>query len=212
MVFIKFKLVLTLLLVSSTVLAQERFSSKSCLDSNFEMTMSHRGILFGLLSQELTIDKKDCIIKVRHRKYLAKEWVVDICREPVHIKISNPTGVDVAKKTAECDGTELSREAENFCGQYNELMNHLQDDGLIFAEGDRDSLSSDHGKTYCVYLLLKQYLEEGTLFSRYTAVPNIFDGAKIVPSPEKIDVEEKTTEPEVKEENKAPESGANGFI
>ena len=205
MVCIKFKVLLTLLLVSFSALAQERFTPKSCLDSNFEMTMSHRGILFGLLSQELTIDKKDCIIKVKHRKYLPKEWVVDICREPVHIKITNPTGVDVAKKAGACDGAEPSRETENFCGQYNELMNHLQDDGLIFAEGDRDSLNTDHGKTYCVYLLLKKYLDESVLFSRYTNVPNIFDGVKIEPSPEKNDVPEEKN-------NEAPVSGAPEMI
>lgn len=207
MVYIKFKVALTLFLVTFSAFSQERFSSKSCLDSNFEMSMSHRGILFGLLSQQLNIDKKDCIIKVKHRKYFSKEWIIDICREPVHIKIGNPTGIDVAKKSGDCEGTELSRETENFCRQYNEMMNYLQDDGLIFAEGDRDSLNSDHGKTYCVYLLLRKYLEEGVLFSRYTAVPNIFDGNKIAPTTEDIEVEEKPTE-----EKKAPEAGARDFI
>ncbi|MFA5584165.1 MAG: hypothetical protein WDA09_08115, partial [Bacteriovoracaceae bacterium] len=71
MVYIKFKIALTLLLVTLSAIAQERFSSKSCLDSNFEMSMSHRGILFGLLSQQLNIDKKDCIIRVKHRKYFS---------------------------------------------------------------------------------------------------------------------------------------------
>lgn len=188
--YIKFNFFLTLLLLSLTSFAQERFSSKSCLDASFEMTMNHRGILFGLLSQELTLDKKDCIIQIKHRKYLTKQWIVDICREPVHIKVSNPTGVDVAKKAGDCHGSEPSRETENFCGQYNEVMNHLQDDGLIFAEGDRDSLTSDHGKTYCVYLLLKKYLDESVLFSRYTDVPNLFTGG-IEPSFPVKEVEKK---------------------
>lgn len=179
MVCIKFNVFLVFLFLSFSSFAQERFSSKSCLEANFEMTMSHRGILFGLLSQELSLDKKDCIIKVKHRKYFTKEWIVDICREPVHIKISNPTGIDVAKKVGDCHGKEPSRETENFCGQYNEVMNYLQDDGLIFAKGDRDSLSSDHGKTYCVYLLLQKYLDESILFSRYTNVPNIFRNAVV---------------------------------
>lgn len=208
MVYIKFKIAITLLVITFSALAQERFSPKSCLDANFEMSMSHRGVLFGLLKQELNIDKKECIIKVKHRKYFPKEWIVDICREPVHIKIVNSTGIDVAKKIGSCEEEDISRETENFCRQYNEMMNYLQDDGLIFAEGDRDSLSSDHGKTYCVYLLLKKYLEEGTLFSRYTTVPNIFDGGKIEPTTEKIETEEKP----VPEEKTAPESGANGFI
>ncbi len=176
MACIKFSFILILTTLSLSVFAQERFSSKSCLDANFSLTMNHRGILFGLLSQELTIDKKDCIIKVKHRKYLTKEWIVDICREPVHIKTAASTGVDVAKKVAPCHGEEPARETENFCGQYNELMNFLQDDGLIFAEGDRDDITTNHGRTYCAYLLLKKYLDDSVLFSRYTDVPNLFTG------------------------------------
>ena len=53
-------------------------------------------------------------------------------------------------------------------------MDVIQDDGLIFAQGDRDSLDSDHGKTYCTYLLLKKYLNESQAFSRYSDVPDIF--------------------------------------
>ena len=53
-------------------------------------------------------------------------------------------------------------------------MDVIQDDGLIFAEGDRDNLSSDHGKTFCSYLLMKKYLNESVIFSRYTDVPDIF--------------------------------------
>jgi hypothetical protein len=54
------------------------------------------------------------------------------------------------------------------------MMDVIQDDGLIFAEGDRDNLYSDHGRTYCSYLLLKKYLNESVIFSRYTEVPDIF--------------------------------------
>lgn len=205
MVYIRFNFIIAFLLLSLSALAQERFSPKSCLDTNFEMNMSHRGILFGLLKQELNIDKKDCIIKVTHKKYFAKEWIIDICREPVHIKISNSTGIDVAKKTGSCEEADANRETENFCRQYNEMMNYLQDDGLIFAEGDRDSLNTDHGKTYCVYLLLKKYLDEGVLFSRYTTVPNIFDGAKIEPTLDKHEVEERAVPEEMTPPKKAPD-------
>jgi hypothetical protein len=45
-------------------------------------------------------------------------------------------------------------------------MNLVQEDGLIYAPGERDDLSSDHGKTYCLYLLAKNYLDEGKIFSR----------------------------------------------
>jgi hypothetical protein len=61
-------------------------------------------------------------------------------------------------------------------------MDVIQDDGLIFAEGDRDNLNSAHGRTYCSYLLLKKYLNESVVFSRYTEVQDIFiEKSKEVP-------------------------------
>jgi hypothetical protein len=138
------------------------------------MKMIQKGPLFGLLKQEFMIDKKNCIIHITHRKYFPKEWVVDVCREPVHIKVTSATGVDVAKKEANCIKNDNSRDTSDFCSQYFTMMDVIQDDGLIFAEGDRDNLYSDHGRTYCSYLLLKKYLNESVIFSRYTEVPDIF--------------------------------------
>ena len=182
MAFIKFSFVL--LLMISQAFAQSRFSPKSCVDSSYQMKMTQKGPLFGLLKQEFLIDKKDCLIHISHKKYLPKEWFVDVCREPVHIKVSSATGVDVAKKEAECINTDKTKDTSDFCSQYFDLMDVIQDDGLIFAEGDRDNLSSDHGKTYCAYLLLKRYLNDSVVFSRYTDVPDIFlERTKDVPAP-----------------------------
>jgi hypothetical protein len=172
MVFIRFSFFF--LITLSLSYAQTRFSPKSCLDSSYKMTMIQKGPLFGLLKQEFIIDKKNCLIHVIHKKYLPKEWFVDVCREPVHIKVTSATGVDVAKKEASCINVDKTKHTSDFCSQYFDLMDVIQDDGLIFAEGDRDNLSSDHGKTYCTYLLLKKYLNESTVFSRYTEVPDIF--------------------------------------
>jgi hypothetical protein len=138
------------------------------------MKMNRKGPLFGLIQQEFIIDKKNCIIHITHRKYLPKEWVIDVCREPVHIKVTSATGVDVAKKEADCIKKDNSRDTSDFCSQYFSMMDVIQDDGLIFANGDRDNLYSDHGRTYCSYLLLKKYLNESIIFSRYTEVPDIF--------------------------------------
>lgn len=165
---------LFLLLSSSLAGAQTRFSSKSCLDASYKMKMTQKGPLFGLLKQEFIIDKKNCIIHVSHKKYLPKEWIIDVCREPVHIKVTSATGVDVAKKDTDCIKKDKSRDTGDFCAQYFTLMDVIQDDGLIFADGDRDNLSSAHGKTYCSYLLLKKYLNESVVFSRYTDVQDIF--------------------------------------
>lgn len=172
MAFIRFSL--AFILTATTVFAQERFSPKSCLDSNYKMKMIQRGPLFGLIRQEFVIDKKYCIVHISHKKYLPKEWFVDICREPVHIKVTSATGVDVAKKTNNCMNQDKTKDTSDFCSQYFDMMDVIQDDGLIFAEGDRDNLNSDHGKTYCSYLLLKKYLNESVIFSRYTDVPDIF--------------------------------------
>ena len=172
MQFIKFSIISILLIGSAS--AQTRFSSKSCLDSSYKMKMVQKGPLFGLLKQEFFIEKKNCIIHITHKKYLPKEWIVDVCREPVHIKVTSATGVDVAKKEAECTKKDNSRDTSDFCSQYFTMLDVIQDDGLIFAEGDRDNLNSAHGRTYCSYLLLKKYLNDSVVFSRYTEVQDIF--------------------------------------
>lgn len=182
MAFIKYSLIFVLSI--SSAFAQTRFSSKSCLDAIYKMKMSQKGPLFGLLKQEFVIDKKSCIVHITHKKYLPKEWFVDVCREPVHIKVTSATGVDVAKKESDCLNKDKTRNTSDFCSQYFDMMDVIQDDGLIFAEGDRDNLESDHGKTYCTYLLMKKYLNDSIVFSRYTDVPEIFiEQEKNVPAP-----------------------------
>jgi hypothetical protein len=173
--FSKSSLVLSAVLLAQPALALERFSSKACLEGNFKTKIAHRGPLFGLLPHELVVEKKNCLVKVSYRRYLPKEWVIDVCREPVHIKVAAATGTDVAKKVEECVKPDRSRNTSDFCGQYFDLVDVIQDDGLIFAEGDRDSLSTPHGRTYCTYLLLERYLTDNVLFSRYTDVQSVFD-------------------------------------
>lgn len=196
MVFIKFS---ALALLSFSVVAQTRFSPKSCLDSSYKMKMVQKGPLFGLLKQEFVIDKKNCIVHLTHQKYFPKEWFIDVCREPVHIKVTSATGVDVAKKEGECLHVDKTKDTSDFCSQYFDLMDVIQDDGLIFAEGDRDNLSSDHGKTYCTYLLLKKYLNDSVIFSRYTDVPDIFLEKPMAPEAPVAPVVPQG-EPEVKKE------------
>ena len=179
MAFIKFSVLFVLMIGGAT--AQTRFSSKSCLEATYKMKMTQKGPLFGLLKQEFVINKKNCIVHITHKKYLPKEWFIDVCREPVHIKVTSATGVDVAKKESECMSQDKTKDTSNFCSQYFDLMDVIQDDGLIFAEGDRDNLNSDHGKTYCTYLLVKKYLNDSVVFSRYTEVPDIFSEKEVLP-------------------------------
>lgn len=164
-----------------------RFTAKSCLDASYVMKMSQKGPLFGLIKQEFIIDKKNCLVRITHKKYMPKEWLIDVCREPVHIKVISATGVDVAKKENECSKKDNSRDTSDFCAQWFSMLDVIQDDGLIFAKGDRDNLESDHGKTYCSYLLVKKYLMDSITFSQYTEVPDIFDKSQDV-MPESIEL------------------------
>jgi hypothetical protein len=172
MVFMKYSFLL--LFTISSVQAQSRFSPKACLDSSYKMKMNQKGLLFGLLTRTFVIEKKNCIVHITHKKYLPKEWIIDVCREPVHIKVTSATGIDVAKKDSNCIKKDNSRDTGDFCSQYFDALDVIQDEGLIFAQGDRDNLHSDHGKTFCSYLLIRKYLNDGVIFSRYTDVPDIF--------------------------------------
>jgi hypothetical protein len=174
MVYIKFSLLFLFGLSIASAQTLTRFSPNTCLDANYNMKMEQKGPLFGLLKQEFLINKKNCLIHIIHKKYLPKEWFVDVCREPVHIKVTSATGVDVAKKETDCLNVDKTRDTSDFCSQYFDVMDVIQDDGLIFAEGDRDDLTSKHGEVYCSYLLLRKYLNESVIFSRYTDVPDIF--------------------------------------
>lgn len=172
--YIKFSFILIMAISLAHAQSQSRFSPKSCLDSTYKMKMTQKGFLFGLIQHSFVIDKTNCIVHITHKKYFPKEWIIDVCREPVHIKVTSATGVDVAKKEGECIKKDNSRDTSDFCSQYFDLMDVIQDDGLIFAQGDRDNLVSDHGKTFCSYLLVRKYLNDGVIFSRYTEVPDIF--------------------------------------
>ena len=155
MAYMKFSFLL--LLLTNVTFAQTRFSPKSCLDSSYKMKMNQKGLLFGLLTRTFVINKKDCIVTVTHKKYLPKEWIIDVCREPVHIKVTSATGIDVAKKETECLKKDNSRDTGDFCSQYFDVLDVIQDEGLIFAQGDRDHLESDHGKTYCAYFAIQMF-------------------------------------------------------
>lgn len=204
MVFIKFSFIM--LFVMSAAVAQTRFSPKSCLDATYKMKMTQKGPLFGLLNQEFIVNKKSCIIHITHKKYLPREWIVDVCREPVHIKVTSATGVDVAKKETDCIKKDNSKDTSDFCAQFFTMMDVIQDDGLIFAEGDRDNLNSDHGKTYCTYLLLNRYLNDSIIFSRYTEVPDIF--IEKVKDAQGVDI----IVPEEKEKKSDKEAKVDGYL
>lgn len=139
------------------------FDDNKCFNDSFEVEVLHKGQPFGLLPVKLHIKKAGCNLTVQHEKlkYIKKAWQIDICREPVHIK-KGLGAVEVLKKTAPCEGKERGQ----FCTEFLTMKKLIQDDGLIFAEGEKENLGTDHGKTYCSYLLLNRYLEMSMVFNR----------------------------------------------
>lgn len=206
-----FKCSVLLMIFSSNVYA-DRFTSDECLKASFNATVEHSGTFFGLIKNKLSIDKKECLIKVSFENILETTWVVDLCREPIHMKILSKGSESVYKRDEECSSGDKS----DFCVYRNELAENLQDYGLIFAKGERESLTTDHGKTYCTYLLIEQHLDDGILFSKYRPSVDLFsETAKKTKKIETIEeakaVETGTIDPEELTVEEAPEENTNKF-
>ena len=54
----------------------------------------------------------------------------------------------------------------DYCKEMNKLFLTIQDDGLIFASGDKEDLSSSHGRVNCTNRLLSTYLKKGMVLSK----------------------------------------------
>ncbi|MCP4912477.1 MAG: hypothetical protein GY909_05115 [Oligoflexia bacterium] len=194
MLLCKFNVVLLTLLLSLNISA---FSDNECLKSTFQVTISHKGQPFGLAKNVLHIDKSACILKISHQKlkFINKSWMIDVCREPVHIK-NTKGAVQIIKKTKECSG----KATDEFCSKYNTIRMTIQDDGLIFAEGEKENIESDHGKVYCSYQLLNAYLDNSFVFSSSKDYEGILSG-KNIKKVERVEIISNQTEPAV---NSAP--------
>ncbi len=135
---------------------------KDCLKSSHQIKVEHKGAPFGLTSHKLEFKKEQCLLDIRY-KYLffPEEWRLDFCRAPIHLKKNFSGTPEVYKHTGNCQKTS---ESLNFCQSRDHLLEILENHALIFAEGNRDSLDSDHGKAYCNFILVKHYLG-GKVFS-----------------------------------------------
>jgi hypothetical protein len=162
-------LVFSIILAASTNLFA-KFDYKECINSSFKEEIKHKGKFFGLIKHKLKIQKDHCVIDLKFKKFTEKNWVIDICREPIHIK-KKGSGIDVFKRRASC---ELDPK-QAYCYEEKEVFSILQDDGLIFAQGERESISTQHGKIYCAFLLLQKYLKRGEVLSR-TINRDLYDG------------------------------------
>lgn len=169
----KFKfLVPVLFLLTSQTFAN--FLGSECLNASYKSTVSHKGQPFGMTKNILSLEKNGCVVIVKKEKlkFMKQKWIIDVCRSPIHIK-EGDGAIEVYKRNKI-----VCREGDtkiDFCKSYHELLSILQDDGLIFAQGEKEDLQSDHGKVYCSYLLIKGYLQQGKVFSRYAPNTNIPD-------------------------------------
>ena len=166
-----------------------QFDSKACFDSQFKTNVTHKSGPFGLLNTEISIEKDKCNITVNYKKILSRKWSIDICREPIHLKVDNDGALEFAKKIKAC----RKGSSDDFCDEEKKLFTKIEEDGLIFAAGQRDSLESDHGKVYCVSLVLKKYLKHNQVFSP-TKTIELFSAHKVLKS-KKIEIEIEKSKP-----------------
>jgi hypothetical protein len=157
----KFKIIL-LLLFSSAAFG---FSDESCLGGSFDTKISHKVGPFSLLKNDLNITKDLCTINIVFKKWslFEKKWLIDYCRMPIHIKYGSGN-YEILKRDQGCASFEGKKERPDFCRKKEELENIISDEGLIFANGLKEDISSEHGKVYCTYLTLRSYLDDGIVY------------------------------------------------
>lgn len=174
-------------LLIPTVHADEMPSETiDCIAAKFDINISHKSSPLGLFSRKLSVNKDKCIISIQHEKYkyLKNSWEVDVCRSPVHIKKMGRR-TKVIKRDHNC----RDKGKGSFCSHYACIKNKIQDDGLIFAKGEKEDLGSEHGKAYCTYLLLEHYLGGNTVFNSKDRHFEIYktSAEQVVPVPKEKD-------------------------
>ncbi len=177
------------------------FEQRECLYTDFSTSVKRFIDPLGVFENKLQVDKQKCEITVHLEKFkfIKKKWLIDVCRTPVHIK-SGVKVVDVLKRESEC-----SNPKENeYCENYHEIMALIQDEGLIFAQGQKGNLHSDHGKFYCAFQLFETYLKEGMVLDETPKEVIKKEPPPMVTEHERVDQEEtdiKAEESVEKEEN-----------
>lgn len=196
---IMIRLFIVILLVLSPISVWSMFRPSDCVSASFQGAFSINKGPFGMIPLSMNLKKNRCNLEIEKDFVLKTTWHIDLCREPVHIK----------QKTWSGDGFQVRKNypcKENgaYCQLVDELLNDLENDALIYAAGERESLDTDHGKFFCAYLLLKNYLIEGKVFS--LTVPNsinIFAKTVLESFGQEVPVVEPATEtPSVVEEPK----------
>lgn len=172
------KILLLSFLFSISLQAEIRFDAKNCLEQGFQTEVVHKGHPFGLTETKLAIEKEGCVIKISHESlnFFKNAWEVDVCRAPVHVK-SGAGAVTVLRREAHCVDNENSR----YCQEIEKIDKILQNDGLIFASGEKENIETPHGQIHCSYTLIRKYLFEGQVLSRH-GMEDVFAPSPVVES------------------------------
>ena len=167
MFILKLRTIAVLFIFASPAQASfKNFNKQNCINTSFDIRISHDAYPLGLTQNIIQVKKENCEIFVSHEKlkFIKKNWLVDVCRHPIHIK-KKGRSIDVVKRKTSCNKNSIKK--DNFCTEYFSIKDKLQDDGLIFAKGEKENLNTEHGKVYCAYSLLESYLAQGNVLSRY---------------------------------------------
>ena len=167
MLFLKFILMTTFFfMMLSSHASFKNFNKKNCINTNFDISISHPAYPLGLAENIIRVKKDNCEILVFHEKlkFIKNNWLIDVCRIPIHIK-KRGRSIDIVKRTVPCNKNSITK--NDFCSEYFSIRQKIQDDGLIFAKGEKENLNAEHGKIYCAYTLLESYLAKGHVLSRY---------------------------------------------
>src|SRR5688572_27955839 len=115
------------------------FTDKECLDSQFKIQIKHKAGPLGIFEKGLTMEKTACIIKIVETKwkFSSNDWLIDVCRGPIHIK-KDLKRVEVIKKDGPCHKDQYLNGP--FCVETKRIKSIIQDDGLIFANGEKENL------------------------------------------------------------------------
>ena len=182
MTFSKFYLsfIISFFMISSSHASFKNFSKRNCINSNFDISISHPAYPLGLTHNIIRIKKNNCEISISHErwKFLKNNWLVDVCRLPVHIK-KQGRSIDIVKRSIPCKKNSITK--NDFCSEYFSITQKIQDDGLIFAKGEKENLNAEHGQAYCAYTLLESYLAKGHVLSRYHKIQSPPSAPQVLP-------------------------------
>ena len=146
----------------------------------------------------LKVKKEFCVLNLELTRYFVwtTKWKIDVCRDPIHMKVGYSLD-EILKKTMNCN---FQAKKNSFCQEFEKLSSVIEDNLLIFAKGEKESLDTDHGKSYCSFELIKKYLDRNKIFSRYENYPD-----EVFTNEDKRKVEAKTKD--VEKIMKTPSSG-----